>query len=103
MSALKRTPLYEKHVELQGKIVDFGGWELPVQYATGVLAEHRKTRESAGLFDVSHMGEIIVRGAGAEDFLQSILSNDVSKIAPKETQYNIMCYENGGCVDDLIV
>ncbi len=103
MRALKRTPLYEKHVELQGKIVDFGGWELPVQYATGVLAEHRKTRADAGLFDVSHMGEIVVRGKGAEAFLQSILSNDVSKIAPKETQYNIMCYENGGCVDDLIV
>ena len=100
--SLKRTPLFEKHVKYGGRLIDFGGWELPVQYE-GILKEHQMVRENAGLFDVSHMGEIIVRGKGAEDFVQYMITNDVKKVAPKQTQYSPMCYEDGGCVDDLIV
>ncbi|MDD3587123.1 MAG: glycine cleavage system aminomethyltransferase GcvT [Thermoguttaceae bacterium] len=100
--ALKRTPLYAEHVKLGGRIIDFGGWELPVQYEV-IIKEHRMVRESAGLFDVSHMGEIIVRGHGAQDFVQYLVTNDVSQVVPKQTQYSPMCYPTGGCVDDLIV
>lgn len=99
---LKRTPLYAEHVKQGGRIIDFGGWELPVQYE-GIIKEHRMVREHAGLFDVSHMGEVIVRGHGAQDFVQYLITNDISKIAAKQTQYSPMCYPEGGCVDDLIV
>jgi len=99
---LKRTPLYEKHIEMKGKIVDFNGWELPIQYI-GIIEEHTQVRKGAGLFDVSHMGEIIVKGAKAEEFIQKIISNDISKMIDHQIQYSPMCYHNGGIVDDLLV
>lgn len=103
MSLLKRTPLFEKHIQYGGKLIDFGGWELPVQYGTGILAEHKMVRERAGLFDVSHMGELIVSGSGANDFIQSLITNDLEKIGDGETIYSPICRSDGGTVDDLIV
>ncbi|MGL6193600.1 MAG: glycine cleavage system aminomethyltransferase GcvT, partial [Thermoguttaceae bacterium] len=101
--SLKRTPLYQEHLNAGGKIVDFGGWELPVQYESGILKEHENVRVKAGLFDVSHMGEICINGDGAADFIQYLTTNDISTLQPKQVQYSPICYENGGCVDDLIV
>ncbi|HKJ02279.1 MAG TPA: glycine cleavage system aminomethyltransferase GcvT, partial [Longimicrobiales bacterium] len=100
---LKRTPLYAEHVSLGGKIVPFAGFEMPVQYATGITAEHRAVREAAGLFDVSHMGEFILTGPQALDLIQRITVNDASKVEVGQAQYSAMCFENGGIVDDLIV
>ncbi|MDO5579691.1 MAG: glycine cleavage system aminomethyltransferase GcvT [Planctomycetia bacterium] len=102
MSELKRTPLYEKHIKYNGRIIDFGGWELPVQYE-GILKEHEQVRSSAGLFDVSHMGEILVQGKGAFDFVQNLITNDLNRIGDKQVIYSPICYPDGGCVDDLIV
>jgi aminomethyltransferase len=99
---LNKTPLYERHVALGGKIIDFGGWALPVQY-TGIIEEHLQTRSAAGLFDVSHMGEITVKGPDALGFLQYVLTNDLAAAASCQTIYALMCYPDGGVVDDLIV
>lgn len=98
----EKTPLYETHVRYGGKIVEFGGWLLPVQYA-GIIAEHRAVREKAGLFDVSHMGEVRVKGPGALAFLQKVVTNDVARLADGQVQYTPMCYPDGGTVDDLLV
>jgi aminomethyltransferase len=98
---LRRTSLYDKHVAAGAKIVAFAGWEMPVQYPEGIKAEHVAVRTSAGMFDVSHMGEIETSGPDAEAFLQRILSNDVSKIAPGGAQYAVLCNEDGGVLDDL--
>lgn len=98
---LKRTPLFEQYSAYGGKTIDFGGWELPVQFSS-IKEEHDAVRNRAGLFDVSHMGEIFVEGPDACAFLQKMLSNDVSKIQIGAAQYSVMCYENGGAVDDLI-
>ena len=100
-SELKRTPLFEQYSAHGGKTIDFGGWELPVQFSS-IKEEHDAVRNRAGLFDVSHMGEIFVEGPGALPFLQKLLSNDISKIDIGAAQYSVMCYENGGAVDDLI-
>jgi aminomethyltransferase len=97
---LKRTPLHDRHVAAGAKMVPFAGWEMPVQYA-GIKDEHLTVRESAGMFDVSHMGEIETTGPDAEAFLQRILSNDVSKIAEGGAQYSVLCKEDGGVLDDL--
>ena len=97
---LKRTPLYEKHVEAGAKIVPFAGWEMPVQYA-GIRQEHTAVRQRAGVFDVSHMGEIETRGPQAEAFLQRILSNDVRRIPEGGAQYSVLCKPDGGILDDL--
>ncbi len=97
---LKRTPLHERHVAAGAKLVPFAGWEMPVQYA-GIKDEHLTVRTSAGVFDVSHMGEIETTGPDAEAFLQRILSNDVSKIAEGGAQYSVLCKEDGGVLDDL--
>lgn len=97
-----RTPLHDAHVMLGAKLVDFAGWEMPVQYA-GIIAESRAVREGAGMFDVSHMGRVWFKGEGAFDFLQQITSNDLGKLADWGSQYSLMCYENGTCVDDIIV
>jgi aminomethyltransferase len=97
---MRRTPLYEKHVAAGAKLVDFAGWEMPVQYE-GIRAEHVAVRTAIGMFDVSHMGEIETSGPDAEAFLQRILSNDVSKIAPGGAQYSVLCREDGGVLDDL--
>jgi len=99
---VKTTPLYEKHLELSGKIIDFSGWALPVEYS-GILSEHEAVRTKSGLFDVSHMGEITVKGEEAEKFLQMIVTNDVSVLTDGQIAYTTMCYPTGGVVDDLLV
>jgi aminomethyltransferase len=99
---LKRTPLFAAHQKLGGKLVEFGGWEMPVQY-TSVVEEHLAVRNAAGIFDISHMGEITVRGAAAADFLNHVLTNDIRKLAAGVGQYSLMCNERGGVVDDLYV
>lgn len=99
---MKRTPFYEIHVELNAKIAPFAGFEMPIQYE-GIIAEHKRVRESVGVFDVSHMGEFKVSGKDALKFLQKMTVNDASKLAPGRAQYSVMCYENGGIVDDLLV
>jgi aminomethyltransferase len=100
--SLKRTPLYESHLEAGAKLVDFAGWEMPVQYA-GVIEEHRAVRTAAGLFDVSHMGEVRVKGAGAEAFLQRLTPNDVAKLTPGRAHYSGLLTERGTYVDDLLI
>ena len=99
---LKRTPLYEAHVKAGARLVPFGGWEMPVQYA-GIIEEHRAVRSAVGLFDVSHMGEFEVDGPGALDALQSLTTNDVAALEVGQVQYSLLCYPNGTIVDDLTV
>ncbi len=101
-SPLKRTALFEEHKKLGGRLIDFGGWELPVQYS-GVIDEHVTCRTSAGLFDVSHMGEILVSGGDAERFVYHLVSNNTSLMKTGQAQYSILCYPNGNAVDDLIL
>jgi len=100
---LKKTPLNEVHRNSGGKMVDFGGWDMPVQYEAGVIAEHLATRERAGLFDVSHMGEIWVDGPDAIDFVNHLTTNDVAKLVDGQAHYSALTNENGGVVDDLLV
>ncbi|HZG71612.1 MAG TPA: glycine cleavage system aminomethyltransferase GcvT [Chondromyces sp.] len=102
MSLLKRTPLFETYKEYGGKTIDFGGWELPVQFS-GIKAEHEAVRTKAGLFDVSHMGEVTVKGAGSLAFLQKMMTNDISRLQPGGAIYTAMCQEDGGTIDDLLV
>ncbi|WP_071460108.1 glycine cleavage system aminomethyltransferase GcvT [Bacillus massilinigeriensis] len=102
MSDLKRTPLLDLYSEYGGKTIDFGGWELPVQFS-GIKEEHHAVRNKAGLFDVSHMGEFEVKGAGSLAYLQKLMTNDVSRLKVGGAQYTAMCYENGGTVDDLLI
>lgn len=99
----KKTPLYETHRKYGGKIVPFGGYLLPVQYPAGVIAEHMAVRTACGLFDVSHMGEITCEGPDALKLLNRVLTNDFSGMYDGQARYSVMCYEDGGCVDDLIV
>lgn len=99
----KKTPLYDTHVKYGGKIVSFGGFALPVQYESGIKQEHMAVRTACGLFDVSHMGEIIVSGPKAVDFLNYILTNDFTDLKVDQARYSPMCNEHGGTVDDLIV
>ncbi len=101
--AQQRTPLYDRHVAAEAKIVPFAGFEMPVQYRTGITAEHRAVREAAGLFDVSHMGEFVVRGPQALDLVQHVSVNDAAQIEVGQAQYSAMCLENGCVVDDLLV
>jgi len=102
MGELKRTPLFEVYKEYGAKTIDFGGWDLPVQFSS-IKDEHEAVRTKAGLFDVSHMGEITVKGSGSLEFLQKVMTNDISKIKTGSAQYTAMCYENGGTIDDLLV
>ncbi len=102
MQTLRRTPLYEKHVEAGARLVPFAGWEMPVQYE-GVIVEHKAVRTDAGIFDVSHMGEIEVEGPKAQELLQRVLSNDIAKLEPGDAQYTLLPNEQGGVIDDLIV
>ena len=97
---LKRTPLFAAHQKLGAKLVDFGGWEMPIQY-TSITDEHLAVRHAAGIFDISHMGEVTVSGTGAETFLNAVLTNDIRKLSPGEGQYTLMCNERGGVIDDL--
>lgn len=99
---LKITPLYNAYKEYGGKIVEFAGWAMPIQYQ-GIISEHNAVRNAAGLFDVSHMGEVVIRGTDAAPYLQNLVTNDVSVLKNDQILYTLMCYENGGIVDDLLV
>lgn len=103
MEDLKKTPLNEAHRVLGGKMVNYGGWDMPVQYTAGVMTEHLRTRTVAGLFDVSHMGEVHVDGPDAIPFVNSITTNDVTKLVDGQAHYSALTNENGGVVDDLLV
>ncbi len=103
MSENIKTALYDIHVELGAKIVSFAGYEMPVTYPNGIQNEHHAVRNSAGMFDVSHMGEFWITGEGSLEFLQHVTINDVSKLEIGDAQYSAMCYEDGGIVDDLIL
>lgn len=98
----RRTALYDEHVACGARMVEFAGWEMPVSYA-GMLEEHRAVRERCGLFDVSHMGEIDVRGPGAQALCQQLTVNDVGRLRDGDGQYSLLCNEQGGVIDDLIV
>ena len=100
--ALKRTPLYEAHKRLGAKLVEFGGWEMPIQY-TSIIEEHNTVRSAVGIFDVSHMGEIEIAGPNALDLVQKLITNDASAMKEYQVLYSPMCYESGGTVDDLLV
>lgn len=100
---LKKTPLNERHRELGGRMVDFGGWDMPVQYPAGVIEEHMRCRTRSALFDVSHMGEIWVEGADAVAFVNRLTTNDVTKLVDGQAHYSALTNDNGGVVDDLLV
>ena len=104
MTDLRRSPLHASHIERGAKMADFGGWEMPIEYpGGGVVKEHLAVREAVGVFDVSHLGKAVVRGAGALDYLNSALSNDLRRIRPGQAQYTLCCDDaTGGVVDDLI-
>ncbi len=99
---MSKTPLYETHLKLGAKIIEFGGWLMPVQY-TNVIDEHITTRTKAGLFDISHMGEFFISGSDAFNLIQKIITNDLNKISENKALYTTMCYDNGTTVDDLFV
>lgn len=100
---LKRTPLFEEHQKLNARIIAFGGWEMPVQYSS-IIEEHTNTRSHVGLFDVSHMGEIEITGPDATPFLQKIVTQNVLNAQTgSQAQYSLMCYENGGVIDDILI
>ena len=101
MQTLLRTPLHERHLAAGARMVPFAGWEMPVQYE-GVIPEHRAVREDCGVFDVSHMGELHVEGPTARELLQSLLSNDLDRLADGDAQYTLLTNDDGGIVDDLI-
>jgi aminomethyltransferase len=104
VTTLSRTPLYDRHVSLEAKLADFGGWEMPIEYpGGGVLKEHTAVREAVGLFDVSHLGKMRVSGVGARDFVNAQLTNDLGRITHGQAQYSMLCAASGGVVDDLIV
>src|ERR1700704_1155943 len=100
---LKRTPLNSAHRRLGGRMVEFGGWDMPVQYPAGTMAEHLRTRTNAGLFDVSTMGEIEVRGRDSIPFVNRLVSNDASKLIDGQAQYSALTTPAGTVIDDLLV
>mgnify|MGYP000907589607 CR=1 FL=1 len=102
MAELKRTPLNAQHRELGARMVDFGGWDMPLQYPTGILAEHHAVRQKVGIFDVSHMGEIRVKGPQAKALVQHLTPNDVDRLKIGQIHYSAFLYENGTFVDDLL-
>src|SRR6266481_583431 len=102
MQTLRQTPLHDRHVALGARMVPFAGWEMPVQYE-GVIQEHKAVRTDAGVFDVSHMGELEVEGPTARDLLQALLSNDVDKLEPGQAQFTLLTNDQGGIIDDLIL
>ena len=99
---MRQTPLIDAHRQAQGKLVDFAGWEMPIQYS-GVVDEYHAVRHHAGLFDVSHMGRIGVTGPGALAFLQRVTTNDVSKLSVRQSQYSMICTQQGGIMDDIFI
>jgi aminomethyltransferase len=98
----RRTPLYDRHVAAGARMVDFAGYDMPLQYS-GIREEHVAVRQRAGIFDVSHMGEVTVTGPGAQDFVQRLVTNDVGRLVPNQLLYSVMCNDRGGIVDDVIV
>ncbi|MDX6232457.1 MAG: aminomethyltransferase, partial [Nocardioidaceae bacterium] len=101
--SLKQSALHDRHVALGAKFAEFGGWEMPLEYSTGVLKEHAAVRTSVGIFDVSHLGKVVLRGPGAAAYLNRCLSNDLDRIGPGKAQYTLACdADTGGVVDDLI-
>ena len=102
MESLKKTKLFSAHERYGGKIIEFAGWLLPVQYE-GIIKEHKTVRNAAGLFDVSHMGEVDVKGKDAFAFVQNLVTNDLKAIHNNQIMYTLMCYNDGGVVDDLLV
>ena len=100
---LKQTPLFGIHKKLGGKMVSFAGWQMPIQYPSGVVQEHLSVRNHAGLFDVSHMGEIEIRGSDAWAFAQSLITNDISRMTDGSILYTLMCMDHGGVLDDLLI
>ena len=103
MSELKRTQLYDIHVAAGAELVDFGGWEMPIQYPSGIIAEHLYPRQVCSLFDVSHMGEVLFTGPTALDTLNHLLTNDYNGMPVNKVRYSAMCNEKGGTIDDLVV
>ena len=103
MEELKRTQLYSAHIKAGAKMVDFGGWEMPLQYPTGIIAEHLYTRHGCSVFDVSHMGRFIVTGREKIEFLQHVLTNNVQALKVNNAQYSIISNEEGGAIDDAYV
>ncbi|MGL5894289.1 MAG: glycine cleavage system aminomethyltransferase GcvT [Bacteroidales bacterium] len=104
MTKIQRTPLYDNHVKHGGKMVEFAGFELPIQYESGIVVEHNAVRNQAGLFDVSHMGEFLITGKGAQDTVNNLITNDVTTLINQgDILYTLMCNEKGGVVDDLLV
>src|SRR5436309_16031586 len=101
-AAPRKTPLYDEHVRLGAKMVSFAGWLMPVQY-TGIVGEHQAVRNNVGIFDISHMGQLIVDGAGAREWLNTMLTNNVDKLDVGMGQYTFLLNERGGIIDDLIV
>ncbi len=101
-TVLKRTPLFDVYKNHGAKVIDFGGWALPVQFSS-ILEEHQTVRTKAGLFDVSHMGEVLIEGRDAETYINTLVTNDVTKLHINQAQYTAMCYSDGGTVDDLLV
>ena len=101
--APRKTPLYEAHRRAGAKIIDFGGWLMPVSYPSGIIDEHRATRSAVGVFDVSHMGEVHFRGPRAAEAVQRLITNDLAKLADGHALYNDACRPTGGIVDDFIV
>jgi len=99
--ALQRSPLHQQHLTLGARLVPFAGWEMPVQYSS-LISEHHAVRQKVGLFDISHMGQLIVSGPGAEAFLNRALTNDVSRLAPGQGHYTLLLNDHGGVIDDLI-
>src|SRR5713226_1980600 len=97
-----RTPLYDWHVAHGGRMVEFGGWHMPVQYNT-IVEEHTAVRTAAGLFDISHMGRLVFQGPDAEAFLQHLFTNDVATMKPGQVRYGLVCNEQGGILDDVLV
>ena len=102
MNDLKRTPVFQEYEKWGAKTIDFGGWDMPVSFS-GIMKEHQAVREHAGLFDVSHMGEIMVEGKGSLQFVQKITTNNVENLTPGKAQYTFMCNENGGTIDDFLI
>lgn len=102
METLRHTPLFENHKALGARLVPFAGWSMPVHYSS-ILEEHRAVRQAAGLFDVSHMGEALVTGSQAKEFLDSVFTNDLRIIHPGRAQYGLLCRQNGGVIDDIII
>ncbi len=102
MATPKKTALYPCHAKHGGRFIDFGGWDMPVQYA-GTLVEHKAVRTQAGLFDVSHMGEVVVRGKEAVEAVNRIVTNDINRVGAVRAIYTVMCTPEGGIVDDLII